>query len=347
MVFSVLLWITSKAGLLGLPLTLILLSWLFKYAYILFDHTVRGFDDPPALDIQWLNPVDEFRPLVQLLILSVVLGAAYSIGHAVGRPAGLGFLVIVATVLQASAAILGLEGSALRALNPAAIGRLIAALGGLYALVLAVIAAYTAAWMMLSQLAVPSWLLTPAWMFALLSVYSLLAGVMYERRDPLGLEAWRSPERTEARRLQGEARRNDVMITDAYGLVRAGRHTETWENLQSWLAARGHDDADYRWLCARTATWTDARYVTRLTEEFIERLLARKKTGEALDLATQRLRIDPSFRPKTAASTLYLAELAVQGGGAPSVARALLGDFAARFPGDPRIISAQRLAQVL
>ena len=34
---------------------------LFKYAYVLFDHVVRGVDEPPALDINMANPLSEQR----------------------------------------------------------------------------------------------------------------------------------------------------------------------------------------------------------------------------------------------------------------------------------------------
>jgi hypothetical protein len=61
----------------------------------------------------------------------------------------------------------------------------------------------------------------------------------------------------------------------------------------------------------------------------------------------QRLKLDPSFRPKSAADTLGIAQLAVGGGGNPGVARALLSDFAARFAGDPRISMAEALAHQL
>ncbi len=62
------------AGFVGIPLALVLLSWYSKYAFILFDHIVRGFKDTPALDIQMVNPVDEQRPLALVGIL-VLLGA--------------------------------------------------------------------------------------------------------------------------------------------------------------------------------------------------------------------------------------------------------------------------------
>jgi hypothetical protein len=57
-VFAVLFSLAARAGYMGLPLAFILTSWFFKYAYILFDHTVRGFDEPSTLDIQMLNPLD-------------------------------------------------------------------------------------------------------------------------------------------------------------------------------------------------------------------------------------------------------------------------------------------------
>src|SRR6516165_1001265 len=68
-VFAILLSLAARAGLIGIPMALILISWFFKYAYILFDHTVHGFDEPPVLDIQMVNPLNEQRPLAQLVIL--------------------------------------------------------------------------------------------------------------------------------------------------------------------------------------------------------------------------------------------------------------------------------------
>jgi hypothetical protein len=62
---------------------------------------------------------------------------------------------------------------------------------------------------------------------------------------------------------------------------------------------------------------------------------------------TKRLSADPNFRPKSAADTLSLAQLAARGGGAPRIARILLSDYAARFPGDPRLNIAQTLAEHL
>ncbi len=135
---------------------------------------------------------------------------------------------------------------------------------------------------------------------------------------------------------------------EAYGKMRAGSHTEAWQLLQTWLAARGNAPDDYRWLCGRVVTWDDPRYVTRLTRGLCRSLAAAQaQRGMALDVVAQRLGEDPSFRPKSAATTLQIARLAAGGGGTPRVARALLADFPARFAGDPSVAAAAALARHL
>jgi hypothetical protein len=85
------------------------------------------------------------------------------------------------------------------------------------------------------------------------------------------------------------------------------------------------------------------RYANRLTQEFVARLLTLRLTGEALDAVTERLKLDASFRPKTANATLTVAQLATRGGGASRVARVLLKDFGTRFPDDPQVEAANAL----
>jgi hypothetical protein len=184
-------------------------------------------------------------------------------------------------------------------------------------------------------------------MFCILSVFSVLAGALYERRHELELETYHSPERTEERLQTQDRRQSEHAVAEAYGKVRAGSHTAAWQMLQTWLSGRGYDPEDYRWLCGRVASWGDPRYITRLTEDYVDRLLTLKRNGEALDVVAQRLGEDPSFRPKSAAATLQIARLAAAGGGTTRVARTLLADFAARFAGDPSIAAADALARHL
>jgi hypothetical protein len=342
-VFAFLLFLAAKAGLAGIPLALLVISWFFKYAYILFDHTVRGFDEPPTLDIQMLNPIDEQRPLGQVVILGLLGYAVYLTYDHFGTAAAVGLVGVCLFFLPASVAMLGLEGNIFKAAFPVYWFSLVRGLGILYGAVLLVIFVYVLALKLFwsFDLWLPAEIVVG--MFAVLSVFSFLGGALYERRHELNIETWVSPERTAALEKKLSRREDDKQVHDAYGLMRAGSHIKSFQMLEEWLKSRGNAPEDYRWLCERTVRWDDPRYVTRLTEELVARLLALKRTGEALDVVAQRLNLDPNFRPKSAADTLSIAQLAARGGGASRLARILLSDFAERFAGDPHVSTALAL----
>jgi hypothetical protein len=346
-VFAVLLAFFARGGLTGLIGSLMLMSWFFKYAYVLFDHTVRGFDEPPTLDIDMLNPLNEQRPLAQVVILALIFVAVIYVKHTMGSAVAVIIAAAAALLIPASVAVLGLEGNIIKAANPIAWMRIVLGLGPMYLLVLIVIAGYGLLIAFLRQWELWLPVQSAIFMFGILSVFSVLGGALYERRHELGLEAWASPELIEERRKAQELRRSENEVTEAYGQMRAGAHTQAWATLQTWLSSRGHALEDYRWLCARVAVWGDPRYVTRLTEEYVDRLLAQKRNGEALDVVAARLVEDPGFRPKSAVATLQIARFAAGGAGKPQVARALLADFSARFAGDRSVPAASALAREL
>jgi hypothetical protein len=331
----------------GLPGVLIITSWFFKYAYILFDHTARGFDEPPVLDISMVNPLSEQRPLAQLAILmvlgSVITGAAFYIGTVAAAI----LTCAVLFFLPASIAILGLESNPFNAMYPVAWFRMMHGLGPLYGFVLSVIVVEGLLLAALRALGLSPVITTALDMFAILSVFSVLGGALYERRNEMGLDTWISPEQDAEKTRKAELRENEKIVTEAYGLMRAKKHVQSWELMQDWLVTRGNEPHDIGWLADCVANWDDPRYAVRLTEEQIARLIELKKNSEALGVLQSRLKIDPAFRPKTAADTLSLAQLAARGGATPKVARTLLSDFASRFPGDPRVTIAAALAEHL
>jgi len=345
-VFACLMTIAAQAGLLGIPLALIVNSWFFKYAYILFDHTVRGFQDPPPLEIHMVNPVSEQRPVVQVALLAVLAALVYCVHQALGTPAASLLAVVLLLALPASIAVLGLDSNPIKALWPPAWLQIIAGLGIWYGLVLALLAAIAALTVLLATwipFLVLQFLII---MYGTLAVFSLLGGALYERRDELGIEAWHAPERTAAREAAAEHREQLERVAVAYAKVRVGAHLEAWQILQDWLGSRSHDPDDYRWLTKQLAPWPDARYVTRMTQDCVARLLVLKRNGEALDLVRERLAADPNFRLRTPAETLALARLAARGGAKP-VARRLVEGFAERYPGDVGNELAAQLAREL
>jgi hypothetical protein len=345
-VFAILL-ATCTRSLFGLPLELLLLSWFAKYAFILFDNTVRGFDEPPALDISMMNPYGEIRPTVALLIVSGMAALTWTAYERVGPAAAYVIGVLFALAAPSSIAVLGLESNALQAVNPIAWMQIIHGLGAYYWLTLGLVAAEFALLYLLGHLPLGLVLQYASGMFGTLSAFSLLAGALYERRDPLGLVTWVSPERIAEKQRQEDHRQDEKVITEAYGLMRTMRHQDSWRMLQSWLEAQGFSPEAYRWLTEQTDRWEDPRYAMRLAQDWVERLLTQKQVGQGLSVVVSRLQRDPAFRPKTAADTLSLAQLAARGGASPRTARTLLSDFAQRFPDDPRTKIASELTQHL
>jgi hypothetical protein len=345
-VFAFLLSLAANSGLTGIPLAVIVTSWFFKYAYVLFDHTVRGYDEPPTLDIQMVNPFNEQRPLAQLAILGLIYLAVHFTYLRFGPAPAIVLTGVALLALPASVAVLGVEGNIFKAAYPVAWVRVIIGLGPMYLLVLGVIGGYSLLIAILSRWEPWLPLQIAIFMFCILSTFSALGGALYERRLELGLETWVSPERDQELEEARDLRQNHRDVTEAYGKMRAGSHIECWQQLQDWLARRGYDLKDYSWLCGQVASWRDPRYITRLSQEYLERLLKAKCTGQALNLVAERLKQDTAFRPVSAATTLHIARLAAAGG-ALGVARTLLADFPARFPGDPAIPLAAELARTL
>ncbi|MEJ0008541.1 MAG: hypothetical protein WDM77_19805 [Steroidobacteraceae bacterium] len=105
-VFSLLGYFAPQAGVLGIPLALILVSWFFKYCFVLLDAVVAGHEELPVLSVEMLNPVDEQRPLIQAVMVCLGFIACWSLYHAVAPLAGLGLGALLLLVLPATIGLL-------------------------------------------------------------------------------------------------------------------------------------------------------------------------------------------------------------------------------------------------
>lgn len=345
--FALGLTLAARAGLLGLPLALILLSWFFKYCYVVLDAAMRGLDEPPVLSVEMVNPVNEQRPLGQLLIIGVFYGATAAMEPYVGATTTTVLRMGAVALLPACIAVLGITGSIVRAVNPAVLFAMIRRLRGFYGVAVTVIAApVLLTWAIVSgrfggfALGLP--LTLALMMFTCLVAFSVVGGVLYEMRNELDLDAWKSPERELARESREKAREHERLIDELYGHWRGGARTEALGAARKWLDSHQHAFDEYEWLCDRLLVWPDRRLAHRLAQDCITRMIESKRTAHALIRARRHLQSDADFRPATAAELVRLVT-AARDIGDRALARHLLADFERHYPNDPAAPVVQRL----
>lgn len=324
-----------NAGLLGIPLLAILASWFAKYAFVLLESTADG-RPAPVLSVEMVNPFDERRPVVALLVVASVVGVLGVVRTTLGEaPAALLGAVAVALV-PASLVVLAVGGTALRALDPAACVAVVRGLGILYPLLVVVGWLYALAGAAL--FARGSLLGLGAAQLLVLSYAALLGGAVHERRLELGYEPLESPEREAERASRERARQIDDLAERVYGLVRAGRPEVGWSEADGWLAAGGRRAEDYATLLARADRWEDARIAERLRRDLVTRLLALGRAGDALLAIEAAWRRGQRYLPRDGRELVRLVQLATDVGHAATADR-LLQEAGEQFVADPEVRS--------
>jgi hypothetical protein len=347
--FSVLLVVAVKAGLFGLALGLILLSWFTKYAFVLMDQLAEGVTEPPVLSIEMVNPVSEQRPMVMLLLTIGLFYSSNAAGYWIGKPGALVLMIAVAAILPAIVAVQGATGMVVQSLNPRRVFGLIWRLRGDYVLILGFIALVGLFFAVVLESsfgdALPLVLRIALLMYAWLAVFSLIGGVLFERRFDIGLDDVHTPEHLDTGDDDDDApdeRARDKEIDRIYAEWRGGAHANAWKTVLALVSQSKDEIAELRWLYQRASQWPDGRLAERLARELLPRLLAKRNTGEALDVVRERLRKNGQFRPAGSADLLALVHLS-RAAGDRATARLLLQDFSKLYPGDPAQPMVDRL----
>ena len=319
--FTLGLVMAAHAGLMGIPLAVVLLSWLFKYCFILLDAVVAGAEEPPVLSIEMVNPVDEQRPLAQAILIAAGTMLAFELGKhttpAIGWLAG----ALLILLLPASIAVLGMSGNPLRAAWPPELLSLIRGIGRDYVLLVCSILALAGLVLALARYGAPDWVLVSGTQLALLLVFALVGGVLHEHRLELGIETRSLRERLAERTQREHASERSRVLDVAYGKFRVAKPLEGWQQIDAWLKLHGGAaDPDnkllleHRAVLAAAARWDDVRPADRLTDDLVGLYLARRETGRALEVVEERLASNPLYRPRHAAHAVRLAELAAVAG---------------------------------
>ena len=306
--------VALRAGLAGILLALLTVSWFFKYCFVVLDAVVAGEEELPVLSVEMVNPVDEQRPLALLIIAIAATYCVFWLRRALGPVSSVATGVLFAALLPACATVLGITRNAFRAISPPAVFHLVRGLGWDYALILAIGWAAAAAMYWLSAASAPNWLLLALAQFLLLLEFALLGGAVFDHRLVLGIETRTRAERLAEREAREHQAARATMLDRAYSRFRVGKPAEGWEQIETWMRQHGESweqqRAEYRAVLTAASAWDDGRAADRLASDLITALLAKRETGTALAVLEQRLAGNPAYRPSQPAQTARLAELA-------------------------------------
>jgi len=348
-IFSFLLMLASGAGLIGIPLGCIASLWFAKYAFVLMDSAMEGAKEPPVLSAEMVNPVDEQRPIVLVLMVAAVYSLASAASYWLGSAAALVFSLAAVATIPAILAVQGATGSVWQSFNPVTVLALIARLRTGYLALLACIVTLAALgrFVMTTDAAdVPAMLRVAVVMYLWLAAHSLIGGLLFTRRWDIGLDAALAPEQIEARKNRELERERDRQVDRIYAEWRGGVKANAWKTVLKMIAESGEPLEELRWLHRRTSGWPEPGLANRLARELLPRLLAARHFSEALAVVQSRIQADANFRPATSSELLVLVRLARDAGDRPT-ARMLLSDFARYYPEDKEQRTADILAQQL
>jgi hypothetical protein len=311
--FSTGLLLAAKAGYAGIPLGFLLLSWFFKYCFVVLDSIIAGAEEPPVLSLEMVNPVSEQRPLVVGLLLVAEGMLVAAIQKYLGSLAGLGAVVILASALPANIAVLGIQRHPFQFISPSALYTVVRTLGTDYVIVNLVTQAVT--WIAYAMIlrGAPLWVSITGEQLLFLLVFSLIGGAVFEHRFALGIESKTRGERLAERAAREHEAERSRMLDHAHASFRVSKPLEGWKEIEGWLARHGQGEnqgAEYRALLRATAKWEDVRPGDRLANDLAAALLARRATGAALAVVEQRLADNPRFKVSSPANAARLAELA-------------------------------------
>jgi hypothetical protein len=328
-----------STSLLGLVPLLLLLSWLFKYGYVMLERVANGRFDAPVASLDMLGPF-EARPWVQLFIVVVAYAAIRWIGGSAGRIAGAVALVL----LPASVCLTGTAGSVFEAVNPLALWRVLRGFGAAYVLVLAVVAAMAGAAVLLARAPVWPVVRYALWELQILATFSFLGGVIYVRRLQVGFEPHVSPERAQVARDAARRQRRQRMLDEVYGLINARQYERAPAPLTAWLTGidNAHVAEDVHAITTAVLDWHNPYGISTASRCLIGWLIAAGKPVEAVHAMHSVLEKLPNFTLDSEPSTLALAQQACRLG-QPRFALRILTSFAEHMPEHPLGAAAQSL----
>jgi hypothetical protein len=308
-VASFLVWglLNTPAGLIAVIGLLFLQFWIFNYCFALIERIANGLFDPPVLDNEMLSPF-ETRPWIQV---ALIVGGGVLCWRLAGAAGTLLGLVLVLWI-PVSIAILGFGERARETLNPLTVYRLVRGLGPHYLVMLGTMLGGVGLVIALILIAPPAIVSVTLVLLYEIVFAAVIGGAMYVRRQKIGYEATRSPERMAAREEAERDKERAKMLDVVFTNVRVGKHVDATAPLADWLRDADAEQAirDSYHVAEKALSWGNPAALNTIGSTLIRHLLRFGRPDAALAVF-ERLRGETAnFTMDSAADLRTLAEYA-------------------------------------
>jgi hypothetical protein len=296
----------------GIVMAYFALSWLNKYAFALLDRAMNGGTEAPVASVEMLAPFGDFRPWVHPTLVAVAGWAVWS------APPSWRLAIVAAAALlfPASLGALALSSRLADAVNPLALWRTQRGLGAWGLLLWVALLAAAAIDALLWRIAGPPMLRIAVAELSLLTLYAVTGAALYTRRLELDFDPMAAPERQSMRDDAERVLQRQRVFDEVYGLVRARDAIGASAALDRWLveAEPARRLGDVAAILSEASTWPDKRGLLTVARTIIGHGLRAKQPALAVAAAAAALRELPDYAPDDDATTLALAEAALQSG---------------------------------
>jgi hypothetical protein len=300
-VYGFLLALAGAAGLFGLLLQLLITLSLYRYGYAALRNVANGWNHFPPPDVESTNPFGELTVVVHALLfgaLLYLLATTPFVDAAIRWP----LLVFVSAVFPASAAIMAMTRNPGAALNPMAVGSLVADLGADYAKLLVVSLVLSGITSLAEQM--PWYLGVFASMIGVwttLALFVATGATLRAHRHELDLVE--GLDDAEQRELRERREQWQKILDRAYASVRSGLPAEAYRTIKELIDSEGDSLEVYQWAFNGMLAWDEPRHAALLGERFAKRLWDEGRKHDALELAQRCRKLSSSFVPPASFTT--------------------------------------------
>jgi hypothetical protein len=312
---AALLAASIKTAPLGLPLGLMLLSWLARYSIAVLESLGSGERGIPVLSLEMIfGSMRAWRSFLVMLVMISLCFASGAAAYWLGPAGSIAIAIIAVLVMPIAVLTLGWTSDSAAALSPKAWLHFGRALGRsfVYLELIGVLVVAASAALLSGAIHANLIVRIAAAMLGWLLLIVLAGVTIHARRDELvsvtqfyrGIDPGPSPEELE--------RRRQLALDDIYGLWRGGAKGDAWQRVEQLVATASAPDQELRWLYERMRAWEGQSLASRVAQELIHLDLVAGRTGFALKLARERLQEDSQFRPRTPDDVEQLVKFAVE-----------------------------------